>query len=300
MRVLITGGSGFIGLPLLSALKKQGHTVLALSRRSVEEDVNSSVTWLRANLNKPSSYQGTVNEFKPEVLIYLAWQDIPDFSFAKSQNNLHQSLELISYVVDMGSCKKILVSGSCFEANQLQGQCEEINKGSASNDFTWAKNAILSWLEMKCKDREIKLAWMRIFYVYGPRQRIKSLIPTILTHLKKGELPDLRTPNNANDFIYIDDVVDAFIKAVTTQYQSSIFNLGSGNSTPVIEVCRIAEKIVLKQDILTEQLRYDTKNSVCDVDFWADTKQSKKIIKWQSSTTLGEGIEKTWDWLQKR
>lgn len=299
MRVLITGGSGFVGQPLVYALEKQGHTILALSRKLREKN-KDSVTWLNADLSDPLSYQDSVKSFSPEVLIHLAWQDIPDFSLEKSQKNLKQSLDLFSFVLELGECKKIMVSGSCFEVNQLQGECKETNRGSSKDNFTWAKHSLHSWLEMMCQIRDIQLAWMRIFYVYGPRQRRKSLIPTILTHLKEGKLPDLRTPNNSNDFIFVDDVVNAFKNGVTSNYPSGIYNLGSGKSTPVLEICRIAEQIILGQEMLTKQLESETVNNSCNVNFWADTKKSKEFLNWQPSISIMEGVERTWNWLQQK
>lgn len=297
MRVLITGGSGFVGLPLVFALEKQGHTILSLSRKLHSED-KGSVSWLNANLSDPLSYQDTIKLFSPEVLIHLAWQDIPDFSLEKSQKNLKQSLDLLSFVIELGECKKIMVSGSCFELNQLKGECKETNRGSSKDNFTWAKHSLHSWLEMMCQLKDIQLAWMRIFYVYGPRQRGKSLIPTILNHLKEGKLPDLRTPNNSNDFIFVDDVVDAFTNGVSSNYPTGIYNLGSGKSTPVLEICRMAERIILGQGKLTKQLESKSINSDFDVDFWADIKKSKEFLNWEPSISIAEGIEKTWKWLQ--
>ncbi len=296
MRVLLTGASGFIGVPLLKKLSQEGHQVLALSR-SIPTKRENSIEWLGCDLSSPESYANKVKEFSPEVLIHLAWQDIPNFSLEKSRINLDQSLDFISFVIGLATCKKIIVSGSCFELNQLQGECSEATQGEVRDHFTWAKHALYSWLRMMCKQKDIQLLWMRIFYVYGPRQRPESLIPSILTNLKQGKLPELRTPKNANDFIYVDDIADAFSKAVSVNNNSMIYNLGAGVSTSVLEVCRIAEKIVLGTETLTQKMDSRSKDTSCDVDFWADFTQSKKYLDWQPTTSLVDGIEKTWQWL---
>jgi nucleoside-diphosphate-sugar epimerase len=138
---------------------------------------------------------------------------------------------------------------------------------------------------------------MRIFYAYGPRQRLESLIPSILTNLKQGKLPELQYPKNANDFIYVDDIVNAFSQAVVVNNSSMIYNLGSGVSTPVLEVCRIAENIVLGTETLTQEVNIRSKGTLCDVDFWADCTHSKRYLDWQPTTSLVDGIHKTWQWL---
>ena len=114
MRVLFTGATGFIGLPIVQCLVKQGDSVLALSRSEPTMALASSVKWLQADLASPATYQVAIKEFAPQVVIHLAWQSIPDFSFETSRNNLNQSLKLFSFVIGLDSCNKILVSGSCW------------------------------------------------------------------------------------------------------------------------------------------------------------------------------------------
>ena len=297
LKVLISGASGFIGLPLVEKLSESGCEVMALSRTCIETKTTSTVQWLKADLSLPESYREEVKAFSPEIVVHLSWQDIPDFSLKKSQDNLNQSLEFLSFVSEIESCKKIIAAGTCLEYNKDHGKCLESELGTAKDHFTWAKHALYSWLSMTCKQKDIQLLWMRIFYVYGPRQRLESLIPTILNNLKEGRLPELRTPKNANDFIYIDDVVDAFIKAILVNNNSMIYNLGSCISTPVLEVCRISERLILGSDILTKQLESSSKDTECDVDFWADYTLSKKYLGWKPNTTLEDGIKKTLQWI---
>jgi len=297
VRILVTGASGFIGLPVVQILQQQGHKVLAMSRNKPKE-TGSSVSWLKADFSLPEDYESAVQKFAPEAVIHLAWQGIPEFSFDTSRNNLNHSLNLLSFVIGLGSCKKILVSGSCFELNRLKGECPETERGTPKDNFTWAKHTLHSWLEMVCAKKEIELCWLRIFYVYGPRQRPQSLIPSILTHLQNGELPELRTPKNANDFVFVDDVARAFSNAVSKLPPSAIYNIGSGFSIPVLEICRQAEYILLGSDSLTCELEEKTQESACDVDFWADCSNSKKSLGWVPTTNLDEGINKTREWLQ--
>jgi nucleoside-diphosphate-sugar epimerase len=300
MRVLVTGASGFIGLPVVRCLEQQGQKVLALSRNVSNEQLASSSNWLKADLSLPETYHGAIQTFAPEVLIHLAWQGIPDFSFETSRMNLNHSLDLLSFVVGLGSCKKILVSGSCYELNRLKGNCTETEKGTPKDDFTWAKHTLRSWLEVICAKEKIDLGWVRVFYVYGPRQRQESLIPSILTRLQSERLPQLRTPQNANDFVFVEDVAEAFSNAVSNELPSNIYNLGSGSSTPVQEICRMAEQIVLGTDSLTRQLEEKTLESTCNVDFWADCSNAKKYLEWEPTTSLEEGVEKTWKWFAAR
>ena len=297
LRVVITGASGFIGRPLSLKLADLGYEVLAISRVVPTWSEKSKIFWLEADLSSPLSYQKKIKSFRPEVVIHLAWQDIPDFSFEKSVINLSQSLEFLNFVIGIESCKKILISGSCWEYGRVKGECLETDLALPKDHFTWAKNALYSWLHIICKQKDIQLLWMRIFYAYGPGQRLESLIPSILTNLKQGKLPELRTPKNANDFIYVDDIVNAFSQAVVVNNSSMIYNLGSGVSSSAVEVCRIAENIILGTETLTQEIDIRSKSTICDVDFWADFTQSKRYLDWQPTTSLVDGIYKTWQWL---
>ena len=297
LRVLITGASGFIGAPLSENLANLGFDVMAISRTLPVNQQARSVNWIGADLSSPATYRETISAFCPEVVIHLAWQDIPDFSIEKSIMNQNQAIEFLSFVTGIESCKKILVSGSCWEYDRVQGECLANDIGAAKDHFTWAKHSIYSWLEMTCKQKVISFGWLRIFYVYGPKQRPASLIPSILMHLKNKELPQIKTPKNASDYVFIDDVVDAFALATENQFSSGIYNLGAGISTSVLEICRYAEQIVYNSSDLTQQLENETQSSVSSVDFWADIEKTKEHFGWEPKTSLLNGITKTWDYI---
>ena len=294
---MVTGASGFIGKSLINKLLTLDFEVLAIGREIPSQQKVDSLYWLKANFSIPETYQTEINEFKPEVLIHLAWQDIPDYSLEKSIFNLNQSLSFISYITKIKSCKKILISGSCWEYGKIYGECHNSDRVYPTDFFSISKHSLHLMTEIMSNQKSIKFGWFRLFFVYGPGQRSESLIPSILNNLKKGQAPNIRTPLNANDFVFVDDVADAFSKAVSVNFPSGVYNLGSGRSTSVLEVFRIAEKVALGSESLTAELESTIKSSQAEVDFWANIQDAKASLDWQPTTSLTDGIKQTQHWI---
>ena len=210
MRVLITGASGFIGTSVLHKLMKdsENHKILSLSRKasSIEKVQKKNLECESFDFSNLKLYQNRIKDFQPEVLIHLAWEGIPDFSLEMSLKNLTNSINLFRFVLSLDSCKKVIVSGSCFELDKLYGECLESEVGKPRDYFTWAKHSLNQYLSVKCIDEDVIFNWFRIFYLYGPGQREESLIPTLIKSINKSEIPKINTPKNINDFVYVEDV----------------------------------------------------------------------------------------------
>ena len=293
-RILVTGASGFIGSNLLTRLSLSGHNLMCLTRSNNKESKNDSIQWVTADLSLPSSYQDQVKNFKPNIVIHLSWQDIPDFTLSKSKLNLNQSIDFLSFVLEIDCCKKIIVAGSCAEYNNVNGSCIETDKNTPNSDFVWAKLSLHTWLSMKCLEEDVSLGWMRIFYVFGPGQRLESLIPTIFSNLKRNKLPILKNLNNANDYIYIDDVIDILYLAITYEFSSGIYNIGSGLSTSVLDILRHAESIVLNTDEFSKQSEKIASKGKSNINFWADISKARRELGWTPKTSINSGLVKTW------
>ncbi len=221
----------------------------------------------------------------------IAWQDIPDYSEVISQINLNNSIQLLDVSVEETNCKKIIVAGSCFEYGKNKGVCKESDPVQLKSFFSWAKYSLYQYLLLKCNQREVELIWFRIFYVYGPGQRGGSLVPMLFERIKKRIIPEIRYPFNKNDFIYVGDVAEAFLQAVSKSLPSGIYNIGSGQSTRVIDICKIIEKNILSGTEITERIRKNIKHEQKE-SFWADISKSQKLLGWKYKTTLEDGIAK--------
>lgn len=292
MRVLITGATGFVGRHVVKALQNHGHK-LALFVRNVDGALNLKnldTVIIQGDLGDLDAAKNSLRKFEPEVCIHLAWGGIPDFSAKKSKSNLDNSINFLNFIVKETDCRKVVISGSCFEYGKTKGACKESDNVQTTSFFAWAKQSIYNYASLLCEQSAIDLIWFRIFYVYGPGQRAGSLIPAIIYKFSKAECPDIMSPHNKNDFVYIDDVAKAFQIAATNKIPSGIYNLGSGISISVYEVCKTAELLITGQAFMSEQL-INTNKEHKVTDFWADISKTSQTLDWTVNTPLEEGIK---------
>ena len=293
MRIFITGATGFIGKHTIGKFNTKEHSILALVRDESDcECLNcEGAHLLKGNLGLFSPLKSTIKSFGPEVVIHLAWEGIPDYSEKISRINLENSIRLIDFLCDETHCRKIVISGSCFEYGKNSGICKETDQTNINSFFSWAKHALYNYAALKCEKVGVDLIWFRVFYVYGPHQRKKSLIPTLVSSFKNGISPRITNALNKNDFIYVEDVAEAFYLAVVKKIKPGIYNLGNGNSISVYEVCNILEKRIIGTIEMSEQIKNNCKVSQ-EVNFWADMTKTKNMLNWSPKISFEHGIDR--------
>ncbi len=292
MRIFITGTTGFVGSHVVRQIRTGGHDILAFTLEDDAAIIGSMpVQTLYGDLGNIESLKPAIKSFDPEVVIHLAWQGIPDYTESISVVNLNNSIRLLDFIAEDTNCKKIIISGSCFEYGKYKGKCKESDPVQLKLFFSWAKYSLFQYLLLKCNQKEIELIWFRIFYVYGPGQRSGSLVPTLIQSLNDGEIPDIRSPLNKNDFVYIEDVARAFRLAVDMEVGTGIYNLGSGFSRSVYEVCKIIEKCLQNSSEISDHILKNGSEEK-NMDFWSDMDKTLKSFDWKPRTTLEEGIAK--------
>lgn len=290
MKFLVTGATGFIGKSLVNLLLDQGHSILAISRTENFELQQDKITWIQSALQLNESAMDRIREFEPEVLIHLAWEKIPDFSYETSVENLNHQMAFFRNIFKLDSLEKIIVTGSCWEYNKKIGFCVETENVVSSNYFTWAKNSLRDFLQFECLQNNITLIWARVFYVYGPDQRKESLLPTVIQNIQSNVEPTIRTPSNANDFIYIDDVTEGLLHFARQKIPSGIYNLGWGKSTSIIDVIATIESIMHHSNKITSTLVENM--PIKDTDFWAEMLKTRETLDWGPQTSIEIGVKK--------
>ena len=229
-----------------------------------------------------------LKSFNPDVVIHLAWQGIPDYSESISRVNLNNSIDLLNFILSNSNCKKIIVSGSCWEYGKKKGACKESDPVQINSYFTWAKYSLYQYLSIKCAEKDVSINWFRIFYVYGSAQREDALIPTLIKSIGAKNTPKINTPMNKNDFIYVGDVARAFTRAIETDIPSGVYNLGSGYATSVYDICRMVEKQLLESETISNQVLENGQPEEA-VNFWADMGKINNFFN-NMHTPINDGI----------
>ena len=290
MKILITGGGGFIGSELLHLLGNKRHKVLNLYRNNFKKKKN--IIYYKCDLFKPETYVKKIKNFKPEILIHLAWNGIPDFNKKNCEQNKKYSIKLINKVAKIKSIKKIIVAGSCFEIKYKKNSCSENKSFHTDSYFTETKYKIFKHLKKISKRKNKKYYWLRIFYAYGPGQRKDSIIPYIYYSLKKKNFVQLKNPFNELDFINTKDVARYFIKIIESNANSGIYNVGSGKSIAVIKIFNFIKKILNKNNE-----KFFAENNKPN-KFYSNNLKSKKIINFSPKINIFSGIQKQLDSLK--
>jgi len=289
MRILLTGANGFLGTHLTNALKSARHEFLLLDHTNMAVPNLPMAKFLQCDLSEIANFGEEIRKFHPQAVVHLAWQGIPDFSPNFSILNLLNSIQFLDLIVRETNCSKIIISGSCVEYGAKQGACTEDECSVSTSYLGWAKKAIYDYARVLCEKTPVDLIWFRIFYVYGPGQRANSLIPTLVRAFSSNVQPMITNPFNSNDFIFVDDVIEAFFVALENQIPTGVYNLGSGAPTSVYEVCRIVEEIITGRTKLSDMIR-PRSDAIGQSGLWACMDRTESTLQWTPRFSLKEGI----------
>lgn len=291
MRILVTGGSGFIGRHLLPLLGR--HQLLLIGRSELRVR-QPNVACVRGDLAEPAPWREAVRKFSPEACIHLAWTGLPDYSLSRCMENFDSSARLIELLSDM-ECQKMFIAGTCWEYGNLQGQVGETDAPHAMNLFASFKTALRLVGESLTVSRKQGLIWGRLFFVYGPGQRETSLIPSCYRAFKKGQAPQINDPDAVNDFIHVSDVARAIQALIESPGVSGVFNIGSGVPARVGEVCQLVSGFLEGAGSVSKAC---TPSVSVGRGMWADVSLIRAQTGWTPRLSLQAGIKLTLDDLE--
>lgn len=282
-RILITGGTGFVGSATAKTCQRNGQEVAVLA---LPDDTRGDglglqgIQVIRGDLQSPPWSQ--IEAFGPTCCLHTAWDTTPGKYMTSSLNAsfLDWSKRIIEGLFSRG-VKYVLGIGSCAEL------CD-YNKTPAP-PYVEAKRALHQFLREKAKSRnDISAAWARIYYPFGPGEPVEKLVSFLIRKIRSGETVTIRTPDVVKDYIYISDVSDALERLLRLQPEGD-FELGHGRG---VSVRQLAEMIARLLDVdASDCLRFGNEPDSCPAPLAGNN--SLRSLEWTPRISLEEGIRKT-------
>lgn len=233
-KILVTGATGFIGNYVIEQLLQRNFSVIATSsniEKAKQFSWFNKVKYVEFDFNK---LDNNINYFeyfnKPESLIHLAWQGLPNYKadFHITQNLPSHKLLLNNLITN--GLHNITVTGTCFEYGLQEGELNENMECKPDNAYAIAKNELRIYLEKFA----INLKWVRLFYMYGKGQNPKSLIAQLETALENNEqLFNMSGGEQVRDFLPVEKVAANIVNIAMQTNVGGVINCCSGNPITV-------------------------------------------------------------------
>jgi nucleoside-diphosphate-sugar epimerase len=251
-RVVITGATGFVGANLARRCLHEGHEVHLLLRPEHDawriEGIRDDVRLHIVELSDREALSSLVQRIRPEWIFHLAAHGA-----YPAQTDLGRMIET-NIVGTVNLVEICLESG--FEAFVNTGSSSEYGfKDNAPTEKEWlepnsayavTKASASLFCRLIAQSRNVHLITLRLYSVYGPYEEPSRLMPTLIMKGLHGKLPSLANPEIARDYVYVDDVNQAYLLAAARPSQESgaIYNVGTGIQTSLREVVETARRVM--------------------------------------------------------
>ncbi len=306
MKIVITGGAGFIASHIADAYIKLGHEVVIIDNLSTgkKEYINKKAVFYQTDITDRGEIEKIINKEKPEVINHHAAQinvrNSVDNPFFDAQVNIIGLLNLIE-PARMHRLKKIIFASS---GGVVYGEADTIPTKEKYvpllplSPYGITKLASELYLNFYHQTYRIPFIALRYANVYGPRQNPHGEAGVVAIFINKflnNESPVINGDGKqTRDYVYIDDVVKANILALTS-LQSGSFNIGTGKETNVIQIYQKIKKII-KSRIIAKHgpaKAGEQKRSCLDCSL------AKKKLGWRPEISLNIGLIRTIEYFRK-
>lgn len=241
MRILLTGGTGFIGSHFLDQALVSGHTVLALRRSPASRpriQIDRQPEWLDRQLDEV-----TLSEIDGcDVLVHLAAHSV-QYPFDSLPNCLDSNLMAVLTLFETArqvGINRFIVAGSCFEYGKSGERYDMIPTDAPlepTNSYAASKAAASIVLRQWAEVNQLSLEIIRVFHVFGDGELETRFYPSLRSAALTGEDFLMTEGEQIRDFLAVHNVARTFLeRAVLPSFFSpgvSLFNLSSGNSTSI-------------------------------------------------------------------
>ncbi|MGC9955490.1 NAD-dependent epimerase/dehydratase family protein [Roseiarcus sp.] len=301
--ILVLGAGGFVGANLLRRLLKYREDVFGVVRTlpAWRLDGIDRRHILEADLIDLAATRNLVANVRPSTIFDCIAYGA--YSFETDQELIYRTnftalVQLMELLADTGFTAFVHAGSSSEYGTNSAGPLEEASLQPNSH-YSVSKAAASNYISYIGNIRRLPVLNLRLYSVYGPLEDLSRLIPNLVAKGLKGAFPPLVDPNTSRDFVYIDDVCDAFVHAaarLTPDIYGQAFNIGTGRATTIREVARVAGDVFA---IRAEPIFGSMAGRSWDLpDWYAAPGKAERLLNWTAKTDLATGLKLTSEWVR--
>ncbi len=306
MKILVTGGAGFIGSHLVEELLSNEHEILifdnCLTGKRENLEITGNFTFINDDFGSDNSLE-EIEKFDPDICFHLAAQSSVVISVENPaldfEHNILQPIKLIQVLLK-SDCKKLVFTssgGTIFGEPTVIPTAEEDYADEPESPYGVAKKRLNELIKIMLKNSSMKYSILNLSNVYGPRQDPHGeagVVSIFANKYLKNEEPTIYGDGEqTRDYIYVKDVVSALIKASKIE-ENHFLNIGTGIETSVNDLAN-SMKIQFKSEI--NPIYKPARKGELNRSVLNNTK-AKKELNWKPEYSLDDGMKQVFNWLR--
>ncbi len=306
MKVLVTGGAGFIGSNIVDMLLAEGHSVAVLDDLSTgkQSNVDARACFYLADIRDNDALAEIFDKEQPEIVLHQAAKANVRESMTKPQLyadvNILGSINLLEQARRTGVKKFVYAStGGASYGEPQRLPVTEDHPINPLDPYGTSKHSVEHYVYLYHYNYQLPYNILRYPNVYGPRQDPlgeAGVIAIFTGKMLHGQRPVLfGKGDKERDFVYVSDVARANLLAMTSKH-NSIYNIGSGIGTTIGTIFKDLKEIIG----FTDEPIYEPDKAGEVYKIYLDATKAKNELGWQPTLSLKQGLQKTVDYFRAR
>tara|TARA_B100000989_G_scaffold295557_1_gene276902 strand:+ start:1400 stop:2308 length:909 start_codon:yes stop_codon:yes gene_type:complete len=290
-KILIAGGTGFIGYHLAKRCLKLNWKVVSISTKPPKKNRKlENVNYLILDIsNQKILFEKLSSNY--DYVVNLAGY-VDHSHKVKTMKSHFNGCKNLSLFFLNSKIKKFIQVGSCIEYGKIKSPQIEKKNNIQKTYSVYGKAKLLStkFLLKLSKEQNFPSVIIRLYLVYGPNQDTNRVIPSTIKNAIENKKFPCSSGKQLRDFIYVEDVIDAIIKILKNKnVKGEIINIGSGKPIAIkkviLKICKLVNsgipqfnKIKFRKDEIPK--------------LYPSIKKAKKLIKWSPQVDMFSGLNK--------
>lgn len=296
-KVLVIGGTGFLGYHLIKKCLSKKMLVTSISRKKPSKNFFlRKVNYKTCNLKDSNKLKKIIqNDF--EFVVNLGG-NIDHNNKIKTYSSHYIGVKNLYEALKKKKIKKFIQIGSSSEYGKIFGKVKETDICGPKMIYGKSKLNASKFLLKKFKLEKFPVVILRFFQIYGPMQKTNRLIPYVISSSIQNKSFSCSEGSQFRDFLYVDDAINAILKNFNNKKKmiGKIFNIGYGKPIKVKDIILLITKIIKKGKPVFGKINLRIDESM---KIYPEIKKAKSILLWKSKIPIIEGLSKTINFYKK-